>query len=166
MRHAVSVPSSGDYQFLRPRHDRYTLPSCGFRPLIRGLSISSNWNKATRHTHSSFRPLIRGLSISSYALLILDQYGSPFPSPHPGIINFFASCGHAWLSAGVVSVPSSGDYQFLRRRQSRRHCRGLVSVPSSGDYQFLRSYWWRGCRLDCQFPSPHPGIINFFFRSV
>ena len=85
-----------------------------------------------------------------------------FPSPHPGIINFFIQKNLTASSCGEVSVPSSGDYQFLPftihqgicRRGFRPLIRGLsisssafgvtkvtgqvVSVPSSGDYQFLR----------------------------
>ena len=40
-----------------------------------------------------------------------------------------------------------------------------TDVPSSGDYQFLRidrmADWLRET-----FPSPHPGIINFFWFSI
>ena len=44
----------------------HTDPRLGFRPLIRGLSISSRrFLNAPRNT-LSFRPLIRGLSISSH----------------------------------------------------------------------------------------------------
>ena len=38
---------------------------------------------------SSFRPLIRGLSISSFLLPFVKLPFTGFPSPHPGIINFF-----------------------------------------------------------------------------
>ena len=60
----------------------------GFRPLIRGLSISSTDVCRCRSQPRRFRPLIRGLSISS-DILCPANLGS------------------------VVSVPSSGDYQFL-----------------------------------------------------
>ena len=114
----VSVPSSGDYQFLQ-KEKKKKEKWVSFRPLIRGLSISSDWLIRTR--------------------MIPDE----FPSPHPGIINFFAayrhmrqkrrsfrplirglsisSCGdHGMIHADLVSVPSSGDYQFLRRWQALR----------------------------------------------
>ena len=41
-----------------------------------------------------------------------------------------------------------------------------VSVPSSGDYQFLPilGYYAKG-KVE-KFPSPHPGIINFFSKKV
>ena len=83
-----------------------------FRPLIRGLSISSQGGTLPHPSGACFRPLIRGLSISS--------------SHH--------SCDEPCLS---VSVPSSGDYQFLLEKN--------LTSASSGE-----------------FPSPHPGIINFF----
>ena len=83
-----------------------------------------------------------------------------FPSPHPGIINFFLKMENITMN-NEVSVPSSGDYQFLQLQlmQLLRWLR--VSVPSSGDYQFLlaNSIDWGTLSL---FPSPHPGIINFF----
>ena len=59
-----------------------------FRPLIRGLSISSRLMWLCFLATRSFRPLIRGLSISS------RRYQG----------------GAEWRR---VSVPSSGDYQFL-----------------------------------------------------
>ena len=37
-----------------------------------------------------------------------------------------------------------------------------VSVPSSGDYQFLRVAASTAKQVADEFPSPHPGIINFF----
>ena len=112
MDHMVSVPSSGDYQFLQIKSEIKTgmkaFPSphpgiinffepltdtCSksgsFRPLIRGLSISSRQITVYRSILFSFRPLIRGLSISSYA-------------------NREKEAWYVW-----VSVPSSGDYQFL-----------------------------------------------------
>ena len=133
-----------------------------------------------------------------------------FPSPHPGIINFFQGQADADCYGWCVSVPSSGDYQFLHAARCLTFCDHGVSVPSSGDYQFLRfsgphlriggevsvpssgDYQFllgtvRRCRnpeysfrplirglsissdqqseSDSQsqsFPSPHPGIINFF----
>ena len=132
-----------------------------FRPLIRGLSISSSlsglWN------------LFLCVSVPSsgdYQFLlnkgVHGGWSMQFPSPHPGIINFFVTVphltppvrrfrplirglsisSHSWpISAHLwaVSVPSSGDYQFLHRLSN--HCTNhfIVSVPSSGDYQFLPS---------------------------
>ena len=61
----VSVPSSGDYQFLLIHKKKKSILTWSFRPLIRGLSISSNELPSIRDISSSFRPLIRGLSISS-----------------------------------------------------------------------------------------------------
>ena len=107
----VSVPSSGDYQFLLVLICLQGLSSPSFRPLIRGLSISSQpapqgqpngqvsvpssgdyqflrISQSTSMTVTSFRPLIRGLSISS-ANFKLPLSSTRFPSPHPGIINFF-----------------------------------------------------------------------------
>ena len=203
-----------------------------FRPLIRGLSISSFSVKLYRTSDVSFRPLIRGLSISSSTKTAADKAAKTFPSPHPGIINFFfivsllierahrfpslmealgeSSDGFLSLLSGHigfrplirglsisshyprdeqslsrVSVPSSGDYQFLQVINQtdktfapgfRPLIRGLsisspdpwtpttpsaVSVPSSGDYQFLPSCTPH-TRGEAGFPSPHPGIINFF----
>ena len=62
----------------------------------------------------SFRPLIRGLSISS-------------------------ETSKSQASAEEVSVPSSGDYQFLLNQGMFSRAGIPVSVPSSGDYQFLLS---------------------------
>ena len=60
-----------------------------------------------------------------------------FPSPHPGIINFFYIAPRQYCASASVSVPSSGDYQFLLSRRGTAETERLVSVPSSGDYQFL-----------------------------
>ena len=61
-----------------------------------------------------------------------------------------------------VSVPSSGDYQFLLDRLMLFALLYIVSVPSSGDYQFLlQEIDFR--EIAEKFPSPHPGIINFFW---
>ena len=60
----------------------------------------------------SFRPLIRGLSISSNFAEVRHYCGG-FPSPHPGIINFFSGGRIHKTESYKVSVPSSGDYQFL-----------------------------------------------------
>ena len=111
----VSVPSSGDYQFLPDCVLQYWQENC-FRPLIRGLSISSAWRRPR-------------------------------------------------LLQNRVSVPSSGDYQFLLANILPPLLLHQVSVPSSGDYQFLPL-----CRpfslSNSRFPSPHPGIINFFLSAI
>ena len=71
-----------------------------FRPLIRGLSISSLPFINIKRNRISFRPLIRGLSISS-AFAAGLKYAKGFPSPHPGIINFFLfSCSVGSKPAG------------------------------------------------------------------
>ena len=131
----------------------------------------------------SFRPLIRGLSISSVPQLInlsIDLVSVPssgdyqflhselknqtitykFPSPHPGIINFFflyiqLRTKFSRFRPLIRGLSISSQRWYFCQRTLK------VSVPSSGDYQFL---------LDCTeydmrasgFPSPHPGIINFF----
>ena len=111
-------------------------------------------------------------------------------SPHPGIINFFFIEVLKSVDRAVVSVPSSGDYQFLLRRWSHTDGSTWVSVPSSGDYQFLpfmrlpphlirfcfrplirglsiSSVINKAFRTNIKpFPSPHPGIINFFRSRV
>ena len=112
----VSVPSSGDYQFLQNMDHLDQRPINGFRPLIRGLSISS---------------LLRRLLLSSVLR---------FPSPHPGIINFFI---HYRMDGLQIS-------------SFRPLIRGL-SISSDGNVIYLFD--------DLSFPSPHPGIINFFFHS-
>ena len=61
-----------------------------------------------------------------------------------------------------VSVPSSGDYQFLLICSPDDDEVKSVSVPSSGDYQFLLNGGVGYKHLATGFPSPHPGIINFF----
>ena len=115
------------------------------------------------HLLVSFRPLIRGLSISSWRMESMNNHNR-FPSPHPGIINFFLhastcctllksfrplirglsiSSKNKKTNKGLtylVSVPSSGDYQFLRYESRRIFQVYLVSVPSSGDYQFLHGW--------------------------
>ena len=107
-----------------------------FRPLIRGLSISSKPFSDTDLDPFSFRPLIRGLSISSLIDYFIRQI-KLFPSPHPGIINFFGSI-YTEMVGIDVSVPSSGDYQFLLQQVNACSKGVNVSVPSSGDYQFLQ----------------------------
>ena len=84
-----------------------------------------------------FRPLIRGLSISSEGADKQISVIKWFPSPHPGIINFFTLTDKVIGGKKIVSVPSSGDYQFLRKTVVLTH-------------------------RTTRFPSPHPGIINFF----
>ena len=156
-----------------------------FRPLIRGLSISSLYFLFILSDSIGFRPLIRGLSISSQYLSYLFLHFSRFPSPHPGIINFFQykSCGHKRQKRfpsphpGIINfflICNPDDNQprsfrplirglsisswkrrplFLLNESFRPLIRGLsissdgdllnrvklsyVSVPSSGDYQFL-----------------------------
>ena len=133
----VSVPSSGDYQFLRVKSawkaqaKKFPSPHPGiinffidipfilfklrsFRPLIRGLSISSWHATAVRLVASSFRPLIRGLSISSRQITV---YRSILFSFRPLIRGLsISSCrSYALRVIAAVSVPSSGDYQFLRQ---------------------------------------------------
>ena len=60
----------------------------------------------------SFRPLIRGLSISSESYR-LSGYGMEFPSPHPGIINFFANS----IDLGAIALgfpsPHPGIINFF-----------------------------------------------------
>ena len=107
-----------------------------FRPLIRGLSISSTLTALATSMTWSFRPLIRGLSISSLLTQSETYTTGVFPSPHPGIINFFHMFSIFSLTI-TVSVPSSGDYQFLLDWMNRGVPTRWVSVPSSGDYQFL-----------------------------
>ena len=67
-------------------------------------------------------------------------------------------------ATNFVSVPSSGDYQFLQFSGRKTAPSGAVSVPSSGDYQFLLDAV-KTLIPDMWFPSPHPGIINFFSPS-
>ena len=83
----VSVPSSGDYQFLRWKF---------FHP---GRMVS-------------FRPLIRGLSISS-APDVQQGEQLQVSVPSSGDYQFLRISGDNMAKKLVVSVPSSGDYQFL-----------------------------------------------------
>ena len=133
-RRGVSVPSSGDYQFLRTISDRNIVES-SFRPLIRGLSISSRLKRKQTEKIE-------------------------FPSPHPGIINFFP---RRWpkRELSVRFRPLIRGLSISSPRPRAHAHAHAVSVPSSGDYQFLRV----DARLRSRaalFPSPHPGIINFF----
>ena len=107
-----------------------------FRPLIRGLSISSNCPVAVISRCLCFRPLIRGLSISSTPIVFTHSFQSGF---RPLIRGLSISSRRAPRSRGTgrVSVPSSGDYQFLRTAETAPAHSLPVSVPSSGDYQFL-----------------------------
>jgi len=84
-----------------------------------------------------------------------------FPSPHPGIINFFLIHVDPWLSfrplirgLSISSLSTGATSAGV----------SLVSVPSSGDYQFLRLRRPAEPEVQTTFPSPHPGIINFFNR--
>ena len=85
----------------------------------------------------SFRPLIRGLSISSKQRLVMNFNTVPFPSPHPGIINFFSDICQQWLDVDGFPSPHPGIINFF--------------VQLNDDYDETG-----------KFPSPHPGIINFF----
>ena len=156
----VSVPSSGDYQFLlkglfktlsstrfpsphpgiinfftfgihiEPKEFKFPSPHPGiinffhiigtklqdarsFRPLIRGLSISSELFRRSILDRSRFRPLIRGLSISSKKCKVIHT--DPRLGFRPLIRGLSISSPHCRAGAEVspVSVPSSGDYQFL-----------------------------------------------------
>ena len=135
----VSVPSSGDYQFLQT-YPHLVIATILFPSPHPGIINFFMNRDGKRDTAISFRPLIRGLSISS---------------PH----------SNSESMKYPVSVPSSGDYQFLRRMQGVHFLTKCVSVPSSGDYQFLRSEEERVIK-EIKFPSPHPGIINFFASSA
>ena len=155
----------------------------GFRPLIRGLSISSTSGLSLRRLrevsvpssgdyqflHSArgmvltklcFRPLIRGLSISSWVPGVSGEAGK-VSVPSSGDYQFLHWFYFLWIKVNKVSVPSSGDYQFLHTFCSLTWHKLWVSVPSSGDYQFLHIFVKVVDAAD-QFPSPHPGIINFF----
>ena len=133
---SVSVPSSGDYQFLLKKYHKITINLNEFPSPHPGII--------------NFFLVDTGCGNEIYL----------FPSPHPGIINFFRnsriltslfrsvsvpSSGDyqflliiyiAWI-INPVSVPSSGDYQFLPTKTIRSTREKRVSVPSSGDYQFL-----------------------------
>ena len=132
----VSVPSSGDYQFLLtcPSFFRQTLsvsvPSSGDYQFL--LDVGGKG----RSVISSFRPLIRGLSISSTR-----------PSSS-------TTCGH-------VSVPSSGDYQFLRPHLQGQRLHQFGFRPLIRGLS-ISSVSQAPIRVVIMFPSPHPGIINFF----
>ena len=83
-----------------------------------------------------------------------------FPSPHPGIINFFTKNRSKYEVFGSFR-PLIRGLSISSYVSAQPVCRVHVSVPSSGDYQFLQSA--RDRVLDLfTFPSPHPGIINFF----
>ena len=131
-------PHPGIINFFFVSHSGKKFSNLSFRPLIRGLSISSKKTTEKGENMNGFRPLIRGLSISSEGI-------PPVAHRHQ------------------VSVPSSGDYQFLLRTASIYASHTVVSVPSSGDYQFLHKVT-RHTHSPPQFPSPHPGIINFFLK--
>ena len=107
-----------------------------------------------------FRPLIRGLSISS-AWWPVNLSASSVSVPSSGDYQFLREETALKLATLLVSVPSSGDYQFLPEEWLIRRTYDHVSVPSSGDYQFLRSVKLFAMAIT-KFPSPHPGIINFF----
>ena len=83
-----------------------------FRPLIRGLSISSSPAACLHASTICFRPLIRGLSISSVQPVSLAAIRGSF---RPLIRGLSISSAGDQSQAGdqQVSVPSSGDYQFL-----------------------------------------------------
>ena len=86
-----------------------------------------------------FRPLIRGLSISSK----IEDQGVALQKvsvPSSGDYQFLPSQTSIMSSGTTVSVPSSGDYQFLRNTNNIKVVFNIVSVPSSGDYQFLQAF--------------------------
>mgnify|MGYP003534006741 FL=1 len=60
-----------------------------------------------------------------------------FPSPHPGIINFFIESNEQLRKISKFPSPHPGIINFFHK--------------ASGDYFTV-----------VMFPSPHPGIINFF----
>ena len=156
----VSVPSSGDYQFLRldlqPVGVRDAFPSP--HPGIINFFDDSVRVQLTADLFPSPHPGI----INFFVLKSLPraQVGG-FPSPHPGIINFF-------LFISFFSQLNCERFRPLIRGLSISSRLFLipifligVSVPSSGDYQFLRRVHAIALGL-IEFPSPHPGIINFF----
>ena len=83
-----------------------------------------------------------------------------FPSPHPGIINFFSRRFYG-ASDVVCFRPLIRGLSISSDPNVCAHRFRDVSVPSSGDYQFLRELLIHA-ELSIKFPSPHPGIINFF----
>ena len=109
-----------------------------------------------------FRPLIRGLSISSH---LAGTPGCPqesFPSPHPGIINFFGGGRAGDTAEDWFPSPHPGIINFFAAiggavvgwiASFRPLIRGL-SISSSGVFSNVVNEY--------MFPSPHPGIINFF----
>ena len=108
----VSVPSSGDYQFLLNWLMMWCMYTNSFRPLIRGLSISSQIRLAWLKAGWGFRPLIRGLSISSTDVCRCRSQPRRFRPLIRGLSISSDILCPANLGS-VVSVPSSGDYQFL-----------------------------------------------------
>ena len=82
--------------------------------------------------------------------------------PSSGDYQFLRYGGRGCAAPCPVSVPSSGDYQFLPRPGAAGAPDPAVSVPSSGDYQFLHINGMADLLRTTRFPSPHPGIINFF----
>ena len=180
----VSVPSSGDYQFLPFRnHNRRRLyavsvPSSGdyqFLPIARVVKsielafpsphpgIINFFTLCWKNIYAMkcFRPLIRGLSISSDLTARDPHVQGTFPSPHPGIINFFKA--HLFTAEGLSEFPSPhpGIINFFLKDGIRQYMGSTFPSPHPGIINFF------GAALPVTstvttFPSPHPGIINFF----
>ena len=135
-----------------------------FRPLIRGLSISSALSHLDMRDPWSFRPLIRGLSISSRNSGSSTALRNSFPSPHPGIINFFVY--ERIMTSESVKFPSPhpGIINFFGIANGLFYLGLGFPSPHPGIINFfLTAHLLR--HLPEEFPSPHPGIINFFFRN-
>ena len=71
-------------------------------------------NTSNQH-HYCFRPLIRGLSISSRILSLPPIHKIEFPSPHPGIINFFENDEGFPLNQKGFPSPHPGIINFFSR---------------------------------------------------
>ena len=130
-----SVPSSGDYQFLQSIF-RLWASAITFPSPHPGIINFFSMESSLLIKIMGFRPLIRGLSISSKKFLILLMRSS-VSVPSSGDYQFLLEQVCLKKDGHVVSVPSSGDYQFLLRCHFTEGNDAPVSVPSSGDYQFL-----------------------------
>ena len=131
----VSVPSSGDYQFL-PKNAITEWTASSFPSPHPGIINFFAEVKTGMKAGRGFRPLIRGLSISSAFSIRVPQ-------------------------TGHVSVPSSGDYQFLLTKAILLIDEIEFPSPHPGIINFFKPLEYEGVRYE-RFPSPHPGIINFF----